>query len=90
MERVDLADRDATTFRVGAVRAAAPAVATQRPAAGAAKATPVKSRPIVAPKPAPALALKRPAARANGSSPVARLQATIATAVDTDDDWTEF
>ena len=83
-------DERVAAFRLGAVRAATSAVAVQRPAAGAARAVAAKSQPIVAPKRAPVVAPKRAAARSNGGSPAARMQATIATAINTDDDWKEF
>jgi len=88
--QVKAMDERVATFRLGAVRAATPALTIPRPAAGAARAVAARSQPIVAPKRAPVVAPKRAAARSNGGRPVARMQATIATALDTDDDWKEF
>jgi methyl-accepting chemotaxis protein len=59
-----------------------------RPAAKPAVAMP--SRGPAAPKKQPVAAPKRAAAGANGSGPVRRMQAALATAVNSDPDWKEF
>jgi methyl-accepting chemotaxis protein len=88
--QVKAMDERVAAFRVGAVQGATPALAMQRQAAGAVKAVAAKSQPIVATKRAPVVAPKRAAARSNGGTAVARMQATVAAAIATDDDWKEF
>jgi methyl-accepting chemotaxis protein len=84
-------DGRVAAFRIANAETGQMPVAMQRPVAASAKTAPAaKSQPTVAPKRAPAVAPKRVAAGANGKGVVARMQAAIATAINTDDDWKEF
>ena len=79
-------DERVSFFKVdNAAAAPAPSDArTQRPAA-----VPPK-RPVAAPRQQPVAASTRTAAGGNSGGPVRRMQAALATAVNTDPDWKEF
>jgi methyl-accepting chemotaxis protein len=89
--QVKAMDERVAAFSVGAVRAATSAIPVPRPVAGTARVVAAaKSPPIVAPKRVPVTAPRRAAAGSNGGGPVAHMRATIATAINADDDWKEF
>jgi methyl-accepting chemotaxis protein len=90
-QQAKLMDARVAAFRVANAEAAQMPVAARRPIAAPAKApAATKSQPAVAPKRAAVVAPKRVAAGANGKGVVARMQAAIATAINSDDDWKEF
>ena len=82
-------DEHVAAFRIDVAEAAPMPVRVQRSIAAPAKSSgATKSRPVMTPKRA-SVAAPRRAAGTNGGA-VARMQATIATAINSEDDWKEF
>ena len=80
---------DATEHRPAAKTAAQPA-REQRPAASVPSRGPAAVKQPAAPKQQPAAAPKRAAVATNAGGPVRRMQAALATAVNSEPDWKEF
>jgi methyl-accepting chemotaxis protein len=89
-QQAKLMDERVAAFHLDVAGAAAAPARVQRPVAQPSRGPAAKAPPIVTPKRAPLAAPKRAAAGANGGGPVGRMQAAIATAINTDDDWKEF
>ena len=82
-------DERVAAFRIDDAEATPMPVRVQRPMAAPAKpSAATKSRPMMTPKRAPVAAPRRAAATNGGA--VARMQSTIATAINSEDDWKEF
>ena len=91
-ERVSFFKLDAAAADRSAAKPAAQpaAVRQQRPAAAPPSRGPAAVKQPAAPKQQPAAAPKRVAAATNAGGPVRRMQAALATAVNSEPDWKEF